>query len=64
MTAASPAAVWAAGTLTLDDCIRLALEARSSATVARRQVQIAHYGFKQTRAAFLPQSRIGSGFVI
>ncbi|MGC8794983.1 MAG: TolC family protein, partial [Bryobacteraceae bacterium] len=49
--------------LTLDDCLRMAMAARSSATVARRQVEIARYGLRQTRAGFLPQARLANGFI-
>lgn len=48
--------------LTLEDCIRLAGAAQSSATIARQQVEIARLGVAQARAGFLPQSRISSGF--
>lgn len=60
----TPPAVAESGarTLSLDDCIRLALEARSPATAARRQVEIARYGLSQARAGFLPQTRIANGF--
>jgi len=49
--------------LSLDDCIRLALAARSSATAARRQVEIARYGLRGARADFLPRTRIGNAFI-
>jgi outer membrane protein TolC len=49
-------------TLTLEDCLRLASAARSSATIARRQVEIARYGLTQARAGFLPQARLGNSF--
>jgi len=49
--------------LSLDDCIRLALAARSSATAARRQVEIARYGLRQARADFLPRTRVGNAFI-
>ena len=49
-------------TLTLEDCIRLAGAAQSSATIARQQVEIARLGVTQARAGFLPQSRISNGF--
>lgn len=48
--------------LALEDCVRLALAARSSATIARRQVEIAHHRLKEARAGFLPQSRVANGF--
>jgi len=48
--------------LTLTDCVGLALAARSSVTIARQQVEIARSGVVQARAAFLPQTFVGSGF--
>lgn len=49
-------------TLTLDDCIRLALKAPSQLALARRDLQIAGYGIVQARSAFLPQLQINSGY--
>lgn len=49
--------------LTLDDCVRLAQSAPSSATRARQQVQISRYGITGARANFLPQLSISNNFV-
>jgi outer membrane protein len=48
--------------LTLADCIRLAEEAQSSASIARQELDIAGYAIRQARGAFLPQVQLGSGF--
>jgi outer membrane protein len=48
--------------LSLDDCVRFALSAPSSVTVARQQSEIARYGLIQARAGFLPQARMGNLF--
>lgn len=61
--AAVPAGAQTPQVLTLEDCIRLALGAPSSVTVARQEAEIARAGVKVARAGFLPQSRIGNGFI-
>jgi outer membrane protein len=61
MLAALPAAAQTAA-LTLDDCIRLALAAPSSITVARQEAEIARAGVSVARAGFLPQAQIVNGF--
>lgn len=48
--------------LTLDDCIRMAQAAQSAVSIARQQVEIAHYGVVQSRAGFLPQTGVNNGF--
>ena len=48
--------------LTLEDCVRLALTAPSSVTVARQETDIARAGVGVARAGFLPQARIDSSF--
>jgi len=58
----SPGLAQSGKPLTLEDCVRMALAARSSATAARRQVEIARYGLRQARADFLPRSRVGNAF--
>lgn len=58
-----PLEAWGqAGPLSLDDCIRLALGAPSSLTIARQDAQIAGYGLRAARAGFLPQAQLGNGF--
>ena len=49
--------------LTLSDCIRLAQAAQSSVSIARQELDIAGYGVRQARGAFLPQTQLGNGFV-
>jgi outer membrane protein len=49
-------------TLTLSDCIRLALGAQSAVTVARQESEVAGYGLTQARAGFLPQMHYGNGY--
>jgi outer membrane protein TolC len=49
--------------LTLDDCVSLALSAPSSVVLARQQSDIANFGLKEAKAAFLPQAQFNSGFV-
>ena len=61
------AAISAAGqtpsaTLTLSDCIKLALSAPSSVTAARQQSEIASYAVAQARAGFLPQTSLSNNF--
>lgn len=51
-----------AGTLTLDDCIRLAMSVPSDVTLARQESRIATLGLTQARSAFLPQLQIGTGY--
>jgi outer membrane protein TolC len=48
--------------LSLDDCVRLALSAPSSVTLARQQSEIARYGLTQARAGFLPQAQVHNLF--
>ena len=48
--------------LTLEDCVRLALTAPSSVTVARQETDIARAGVGVARAGFLPQARIDRSF--
>jgi outer membrane protein TolC len=48
--------------LSLDDCVRLALAAQSAVSLARQEGEIARLGMTQARAAFLPQTRILSGY--
>lgn len=48
--------------LSLEDCIRLALSSHASLTVARTQTEIASLGVKQSKAALLPQARLGGAF--
>jgi outer membrane protein len=50
------------GPLTLQDCIRLADSAQSTAAIARQQVEIARQGLTIAKAGFLPQATLGSGF--
>lgn len=47
----------------MEDGVRLALAALSSAGAARRQAGIARYGLRQARADFLPRSRVGNAFL-
>ena len=53
---------WAQAPLTLDDCLKLALQAQSGVTVAGRDVDIAGLGIRQARAAFLPQVMAQTAF--
>lgn len=48
--------------LALDDCVRLALNAPSSAVAARQQLLIARYGITAARAGLLPQIAIANAF--
>ena len=48
--------------LTLEDCIRLALNAPSSVASARQQVLIAKYGITAARAGFLPQLAVANAY--
>ena len=48
--------------LTLDDCVRLALAAPSSLTLARQDARIAAFGLRAARAGFLPQAQLGNAF--
>src|SRR5512144_2102082 len=50
------------GPLTLEDCIRLADSAQSTAAIARQQVEIARHGLVIAKAGFLPQASLGGGF--
>lgn len=47
--------------LSLDDCIRLADSAQSTAGIARRQVEIARHNLTIAKAGFLPQAAITAG---
>ena len=49
--------------LSLDDCLKLALAAPSSVSLARQENEIARQGVTQARAGFLPQTHVTSGFV-
>ena len=60
---AGPGAPPAAGTLSLEDCVRLALEAPSAVSLSDRAVGIAREQQTVARSGFLPQVRLGSGFV-
>ncbi len=62
MLAALQAAAQTPAALTLDDCIRLALQAPSSVTIARQDAEIARAGVRAARAGFLPRSEIANGF--
>jgi outer membrane protein len=48
--------------LSIDDCVRLALKAPSSVTVARQEQQIAGYGLRAARSSFLPQFEFNNSF--
>ena len=48
--------------LSLDDCVRLALAAPSSVSMARQRGEIARYGQRQARASFLPRAQINNLF--
>ncbi len=63
MLAAVPVPAQTPQVLTLEDCIRLALAAPSSVTLARQENEIALAGVSVARAGFLPQSHIGNGFI-
>lgn len=52
----------AANRLSLDDCIRLALNAPSNVIAARQQVLIARYGITAARAGFFPQIVIANAY--
>ncbi len=49
--------------LTLQDCLRLAVAAPSSVSLARQESEIARHGVTQARARFLPQTHVTTGFV-
>ena len=51
-----------AAPLSLGDCIRLAENAQSNLTIARRLEEIARYALVQARAGFMPQVHFGGGF--
>jgi len=53
----------APGPLTLEDCVRLALEAPSPASLADQAVGIAREQGTVARSGILPQVRFGNGFV-
>ncbi len=63
MLAAVPAPAQTAQILTLEDCIRLAMAAPSSVTVARQEAEIARSGLNVARSGFLPQSQIANNFI-
>jgi outer membrane protein TolC len=50
------------GPLSLDDCIRLADFAQSTAGVARRQMEIARQNLTIAKAGFLPQTAVTTSF--
>jgi outer membrane protein TolC len=52
----------ATGPLSLEDCVRLALEAQSPASVALQESEIARRGVDVARAAFLPQAQLNNAF--
>lgn len=52
----------AGASLTLEDCLRLAESAPSAVTLAQLEREIAARDVSQAKAAFLPQSRLVSGF--
>lgn len=52
----------AAEPLSLEDCIRLALDAQSPNNVALRESEIAQHGVDIARAAFLPQAQLNNAF--
>ncbi len=60
---AGPDAPQTAGPLSLEDCVRLALEAPSPATLAEHGVAIAREQGTIAKSGFLPYVRVGSGFV-
>lgn len=49
--------------LALADCIRMALAAPSSVTLARQDTMIASQGIRAARAGFLPQAQFANGFI-
>lgn len=61
-TSACAAAQQLSQALTLQDCVRLAESVPSQVSVARLERDIAAREVTQARAAFLPQSRLDSGF--
>lgn len=63
MTALHSSAQTADQALTLADCIRLAEEAPSQVSVARRERDIASREIIQARAGFLPSTQIASGSI-
>jgi outer membrane protein TolC len=52
----------AAESLTLEDCVRLALNAQSSVGVALQESEIASRGVSSARAAFLPQAQLNNAY--
>jgi outer membrane protein TolC len=52
----------AAESLSLEDCIRLALDAQSPNSIALQGSEIAQHEVDVARAAFLPQARLNNGF--
>jgi outer membrane protein TolC len=63
VTAAGIAAAAQTSPLTLEDCLRLALAAQSTVSIARQQTEIARLGLTQARAGFLPQAHVANGFI-
>lgn len=49
--------------LSLEDCVRLAMTAPSTASVARQEVAAASAGITAARAALLPQARFAAGSI-
>jgi outer membrane protein len=50
------------GALTLDECVRRALEAPSAVTIAQQERRIADLGANAARSSFLPQLQFNNGF--
>ncbi|MGI8990678.1 MAG: TolC family protein [Bryobacteraceae bacterium] len=63
MACASGPASAQTGSLTLEDCVRLAMRAPSAVTIARQDRRIADYGVTAARSSFLPQLQLGNGFM-
>lgn len=51
------------GLLTVDDCVRLALQAPSAVSIAQQERRIADYGFAAARSALLPQTQLSNGSI-
>ena len=62
LTLAASCAAQTTSSLTLENCVQLAIDAPSSVVSARQQVLIAKYGITAARAGFLPQLAIASTF--
>lgn len=55
-------AVAQTGSLTLEECMRRALEAPSAVTISQQERRIADVGATAARASFLPQLQVNNGF--